>query len=163
MKSTFLAILFLLALPAASWSQEKPKLYHPEANAQQEIDAAVARAAKEHKQVFLQIGGNWCKWCIRFHNLVQGNDSLHRLIDDNYVVVHVNYSPENKNEAVLEKLGKPQQFGFPVFVILNSKGKRIHTQNSGDLEQGEGHSPDKVSAFLRQWTVAAVRSAHRKA
>jgi thioredoxin-related protein len=151
MKSFIVAGMLLFALPLTTSAQEKPKLYHPEANAQQEIDAAVVRASKEHKQVLLQIGGNWCKWCIRFHNLVTHNDSLHRLMEDNYVVVHVNYSPENKNEVLLEKLGKPQQYGFPVFVILNSKGKLIHTQNSGDLEEGEGHSPAKVSAFLRRW------------
>src|SRR6185437_16961218 len=104
---------------------------------------------------FLQIGGNWCIWCMRFNEFVH-SDSLWHTLNDNYVVVHVNYSPENKNEKVLARLGYPQRFGYPVFVILDSKGNRIHTQSSGYLEEGKGHSKAKVAEFLRQWSPAAL-------
>lgn len=46
----------------------------------------------------------------------------------------------------------PQRFGFPVFVILDSVGKRIHTQNSAYLEEGEGYSKKKVLDFLTNWS-----------
>jgi len=131
-------------------------IYHPEADAAKDIKIAVAKAAKEHKHVLLQIGGNWCIWCRRFHQMVSSNDSLNRALMDNYVVVHVNYSPENKNQKVLASLGYPQRFGFPVFVVLDGKGNRIHTQNSGYLEEGKGHSADKVYEFLNQWSPKAL-------
>ena len=60
----------------------------------------------------------------------------------------VNYSKENKNLAEMKKLEFPQRFGFPVFVILDSNGKRIHTQNSSYLEEGDGYSKKKVIDFL---------------
>src|ERR1700712_4180202 len=75
-------------------------LYHPEADAKAEIAAAVKKAAAEHKHVLLQFGGNWCIWCLRFHDLVKGDSALSKTLDDNYVTVHVNYSPEQKNEDV---------------------------------------------------------------
>lgn len=148
--------LFLL-IPVFSYAQaEDVHIYDPKADAAQDIRTAVAKAAKEHKHVFIQVGGNWCIWCKRFHALVTGDDSLNTLLNDNYVVVHVNYSPENKNEKILASLGYPQRFGYPVFVILDGKGNRIHTQNSGYLEEGKGHSKTKVAEFLKQWSPAAL-------
>ena len=154
MKQLLLGVLIFCF--SSVWAQDSVHIYNPAASAKQDIKAAVNKARKEHKKVFIQVGGNWCIWCIRFHDLMDHNDSLKKIMDENYVTVHLNYSKENKNEQILEELGHPQQFGFPVFVILDSKGKRIHTQNSGDLEEGKGHSPQKVALFLRKW--AAFRS-----
>ncbi|MBS1774272.1 MAG: thioredoxin family protein [Bacteroidetes bacterium] len=147
--------LFTLQMAMAQ-DTTKPVIYHPEVNAQKEINEAVAKAKKEHKHVLLQVGGNWCVWCMRFHKLVENDTMLTRLVNENYVVVHVNYSKENKNAEVLKKLDYPQRFGFPVFVVLDANGKRIHTQNSGYLEEGKGHSPAKVAEFLKQWAPSAL-------
>lgn len=130
--------------------------YNPQADAQQAINNAVAKARKEGKHVLLQLGGNWCIWCIRFNSLTTADSTLSRLLRQNYEVVHVNYSPENKNEATLAQLGYPQRFGFPVFVVLDEKGNRIHRQNSAYLEEGKGHSPKLVAEFLKQWSPTAT-------
>jgi thioredoxin-related protein len=158
MKALLAALLLLCAAyaPCSAQKQDSFKIYNPKADAQAEINKAVARAAKEHKHVFLQIGGNWCKWCKYFNTLVTTNDTLNQLLKNNYIVLHVNYSPENRNEKVLAKLGYPQRFGFPVFVILDAKGNRLHTQNSAYLEEGQGHDPQKVAEFLQQWSPSAL-------
>ena len=152
-------ILLLVAIIAHFNSvnaQTTPTLYHPEADAKAEIAAAVKKAGKEHKNVLLQIGGNWCSWCLRFNKLVTGTDSLNNYQNANYVVVHVNYSKENMNERLLAELGYPQRFGFPVFIILDDKGNRLHTQNSGYLEEGKGYSGTKVLEFFQNWAPAAL-------
>ncbi|MEH6304731.1 thioredoxin family protein [Olivibacter sp. CPCC 100613] len=153
-----LIIIFICAVfvSQVAAQQAKKKLYHPEANAQSEIKAAVEKAKNEGKHVFLQIGGNWCVWCLRFNELVTGNDTLKNYIQANYEIVHVNYSKENKNEDVLALLGYPQRFGFPVFVILDGEGNRLHTQNSAYLEEGKGHSTKKVLEFLENWSPKAI-------
>ncbi|HEY8929256.1 MAG TPA: thioredoxin family protein [Mucilaginibacter sp.] len=132
------------------------KLYHPEADAKADIAAAVKKASTEHKNVLLQIGGNWCIWCIRFNNLVTQDPELNKYVRDNYEIVHVNYSKENMNEKLLAELGYPQRFGFPVFIVLDDKGNRLHTQNSGYLEDGPGHSKEKVMGFFKDWSPAAI-------
>ena len=149
---SFLCLLFVLPISA----QEKKPLYNPEANAKQDIADAVRQAAASGKHVLLQIGGNWCIWCLRFNALVTGNDTLNNYLQDNYEVVHVNYSTENKNEAVLASLGYPQRFGFPVFVVLDGEGKRLHTQNSAYLEEGKGHSAKKILEFFEDWSPKAL-------
>jgi len=131
---------------------EKETLYHPEEDAQAAIEKAIAKANLEGKHVLLQVGGNWCGWCIKFDKKVKSTEVLKATVDQNFVVYHLNYSNENKNKEVLDKLGNPEKHGFPVFVILDGAGNRIHTQPSGVLEEGKGHSTEKVLAFLKEWS-----------
>jgi len=49
----------------------------------------------------------------------------------------------------LSGLGYPQRFGFPVFVVLDDKGNRLHTHNSDYPEEGKYHSKEKVLEFLK--------------
>lgn len=143
-------------------AQGKFNVYHSEADAKAEIAAAVTKAKQENKHVFIQIGGNWCGWCKMFHELTTTDEELKNYIAENYEVVHVNYSKENENKEVLAELGYPQRFGFPVFVVLDGNGVRIHTQNSGYLEEGQGHSKKKVMEFLQQWSPAALKAENYK-
>lgn len=132
------------------------KIYNPDANAKADIKVAVKEAAASGKHVFLQIGGNWCPWCIKFHQFVENDAEISDFVQNNFVVVKVNYDPKNKNEEVLSDLGYPQRFGFPVFVILDGKGNRIHTQNSAFLEKDKGYDRDKVLRFYKNWSPTAL-------
>ncbi|BAV04337.1 hypothetical protein FLA_0325 [Filimonas lacunae] len=150
-------MLFACFIAMASvTAQQQAQVYNVNANAAEEVAAAVKKAKAEKKHVLLQIGGNWCSWCLRFNKLVTENDTLHTAMESNYVVVHVNYSKENKNEKLLASLGYPQRFGFPVFVVLDGNGNRLHTQNSAYLEEGKGHSPAKVLEFFNHWSPKAL-------
>jgi len=161
MKNTILILLVLLGFQALN-AQEKFNVYDPEADAIQDLRKAVVEATHANKHVFVQIGGNWCGWCKLFHELTTSDEELKNYISENYVVVHVNYSKENTNEKALARLDYPQRFGFPVFVILDGNGNRIHTQNSGYLEEGKGHSKEKVMEFLQQWSPAALNPENYK-
>lgn len=147
-----LGFLAVVSVPA----QEKATVYNVNGDAAADVAAAVKKAKAEKKHVLLQIGGNWCVWCLRFNKLVTENDTLRTAMESNFVVVHVNYSKENKNEKLLASLGYPQRFGFPVFVVLDGNGNRLHTQNSGYLEEGPGHSKAKVLEFFKHWSPAAL-------
>jgi len=135
-------------------------LYNPSADAPGEIERAIASAKQENRHVFVQIGGNWCPWCIRFHQFVHAERVTDSLLRADYVVVLLNYSKENKNLPLLARFGYPQRFGFPVFVVLDGEGNRLHTQDSGLLESGEGYNPRKVRDFLRNWSPAALAADH---
>lgn len=164
MKLFSLLLVALLTFSTASFAQdqktevkkEEVKIYNPNADAKADIAAAVSRAKKSKKHVFIQAGGNWCSWCIAFHHLVDNTPELKTYLNDNYETVLLNYSKENKNEAEFAKLGYPGRFGYPVFIILDGNGKVLHIENSAYLEEGKGHSAKKVTDFLKNWTYAAV-------
>jgi thioredoxin-related protein len=152
------SMLFLGFSPvnAQEIKTNQANIYNPAADAMHDIKDAVKLTKLQKKHVLLQIGGNWCIWCRRFNTLVTTDTDLKSYLDSNYVVVHVNYSKENKNLETLAYLDYPQRFGYPVFIVLDGNGKRLHTQNSGYLEEGQGHSKTKVAEFLKQWSPAAL-------
>lgn len=154
-----------MAVKQPASSVQAAHIYSPKADAKADLKAAISRAAKTNKHVFVQIGGNWCKWCIAFHDLVNNTSDLKKFLNDNYEVVLVNYSQENKNLPLLAELGYPQRFGFPVFLIVDAKGNVLHIENSSYLETEEkdangktkvGHDVKKIMAFLKLWTAASL-------
>lgn len=156
----YLFTLFsLIAFLSCSTAQQP---YNPQADAKKEIQTAVNKAAQDNKQVLLIIGGNWCPWCVKLNNYIKEETEVAELLAKEFEVVKVNYSKENKNTEVLTELEFPQRFGFPVLVVLDKNGKRIHTQNSAYLEQDKGYSKEKVTGFLKKWTSGAIDPANYK-
>lgn len=134
----------------------KLKPYNPQANAKDDLKKVIAKADSLDKNVLLQVGGNWCKWCLRFTKFCSDTFAIDTLISNNFVLYHLNYSKENKNLDILKTLDFPQRFGFPVLVVLNREGVRIHTQDSGLLESKDSYDKDKIIEFLSNWTPRAI-------
>ena len=97
-------------------------------------------------------GGNWCSWCIKFQKFCSADHEIDSFINKNFIWYHLNWSKENPNKEVFKKYGYPQRFGFPVFLVLDSLGNRIHTQNSEYLEEKDSYSKIKVIIFLEMWS-----------
>lgn len=156
--------LFILALlfSQPAFCSDTTKLYRPYANAEQDVAQLLQQAKNEKKHVLLQIGGNWCVLCYRFNALVQTDAQLKQILENSFVVYHLNYSKENKNLAYLKKLGYPQRFGFPVLVVLDGEGNRLHTQDGSLLQKGNGYDAEKVKSFLVHWSPAAFLEARYK-
>lgn len=155
-------IFFFLFFSISVYGNDSSKLYNPSANVVKDVAAVLLKAKKEKKNVLLQIGGNWCVWCYRLNSFIQTDSILKKLVRDNYITYHLNYSPENKNLSYLKKLGYPQRFGFPVLVVLDGDGKQLHTQDTALLEKGNGYDEEKVKSFLRNWAPGAFDEMHYK-
>lgn len=150
-------LLLLCCVVSVSQDIKKFNLYRPDEKAEIEITRAITEAKKSGKHVLIQIGGNWCSWCARFHEFVTKDAQLDSLMNTNYVVYHLNYSKENYNAKLLTKYNFPQRFGFPVFLILDSEGNLLHTQNSWYLEDGKtSYERDKVKSFFSEWSKRSL-------
>lgn len=150
------AVALLSLSGGATHAQERAKLYDPETDAAAALDAAIAMAKQEGKHVLAQVGGNWCRWCVKLDRTMSDDPGIDSLLQADYVLLRINYSKENRNMDVLERLAWPQRFGFPVLVVLDGAGQRLHTQDSGQLEKGDGHDPEAVARFLRLWAPGAL-------
>jgi len=127
---------------------EKP--YNPNDNAQQKIDALLKQAKKEKKNVILQAGGNWCSWCLLFNDFIKTNTKVKKELQSNFLYYHLNFSKENKNEAVFKKYAPSgDKLGYPFFIVLSNSGKVLKVQESGSLEEGKGYNEAKVLNFLK--------------
>lgn len=140
------------------------RVYDDDADPCMQINAAIQEASKDGKNVICQVGGNWCRWCLMFADYITKDEELSKMVDDNFVYVHINVRHKNaetgKNELYTEAmtmLGNPQRFGFPVLVVLDQDGKVLHFQDSSYLEAGEGYDREKVMRFFKNWTPSAVK------
>ena len=162
MKKLFLSLV-VMAVALGAYAQTA-KVYDESINPDTQIVEAISKARKEGKFVVAQLGGNWCKWCIRFARFVEEDPELKKYVDDNFEFIHVNYNPRSEDgkidrsavEKALSRLGNPVRFGYPVLVVLDREGNVVHTQDSGLLESGEGYDKEKVMRFFELWSPAAV-------
>ena len=158
----FYSFLFFVLMTTISFAADTTKLYNPNADATKDLAKLIAQAKKQNKHILIQAGGNWCTWCIRFNKFSAAEQKIDSILKADYIVYHLNYSDENHNNKVFAKYGYPQRFGFPVFIVLDKKGERLHTQNSAYLEKGKGYDTKKVFDFLEQWNPASINAATYK-
>lgn len=165
-KSLLIALATLMISFAASAQTMVERPYDESIDQNEQIDQAVAKAKAQGKFVIAQVGGNWCPWCLKFAAYIKANEAIAKLVEDNFIYIHVDYTPKSfkTDEArkqrtlkAMERLGKANRFGFPVMVVLDENGKVIHIQDSSYLEEGDGYNEKKVSSFFKHWTPKAVK------
>lgn len=159
MKKFFIFLFLSVMAMSFAFAQQKPKKFYDETKDPiAQIDEAVKKAKAEGKYVVCQLGGNWCPWCIRFGTLIQEDEAIRKIIDDNFVYIHVNYTSvkDEKSKIANNRLANAGRFGFPVIVVLREDGSVMHIQNSSYLEEGKGYNRERVQSFFQNWTREAV-------
>lgn len=128
-------------------------IFDPTADPAFELARARKAARAENKNLLLDIGGNWCVWCKILDGALHREPVLKRLVDRNYVLVHVNVSPENLNRSFMSRF--PTATGYPFLIVLTPNGKTLHAQNGLEFQKGkspqDGYDPASVARFLERW------------
>jgi thioredoxin 1 len=139
--------------PEATPEAEEPGravIYPDGAQAEADITAALAKAAREKKRVLLDFGGNWCGDCqvleIYFHDPANRN-----LLQSNYVLVPVNIGQYDENLAIAARYGVPVTKGVPALAVLDSGGQVVYSQRNGEFAPMRRLDSTSVTAFLLQW------------
>jgi quinoprotein glucose dehydrogenase len=128
---------------------KRPPIYNEKANAQADIEAALAVAKRENKRVLLKFGGNWCGWCYKLHDVFTHEAEVAAVLDRGYVLVLVDVK---SNEKLFDKYAPDEKHpGFPYLVVLDADGRIMKDENTSELEDGPKHDPAKVKAFLARW------------
>jgi thioredoxin-related protein len=151
-KSGSILLLFILILLLSCKSNETYEPvdeFDPERNAAQDIENAIDYAQDTNKRIILDVGGEWCIWCHRLDDFIESHPEVNNYLHENFVVVKVNYSEENKNEEVLSRY--PEIPGYPHFFVLESNGDFLHSQGTAELEEDSSYSKKKLLTFLRRW------------
>jgi thiol:disulfide interchange protein len=137
-------------LSVAMSASAADKLFDPARDSARDLQAAEAQAQKEHKNILMDVGGNWCPWCILVDRTLTEDAELHALLEKNYVVLRVNFSQDNENVAFLSKY--PKATGYPAWYVLSPTGKLLKAEDTSELEQthklGAGYNKDALKSFL---------------
>lgn len=124
--------------------------FDPARNAAADLQAAIEKAGKENKRIILDVGGEWCGWCVHMDKFFAAHSDLTKLRDANYVWVKVNMSEENENKEFLAQY--PQAKGYPHLYVLEKDGKLIQSQNTSELEEGESYNLQVFTNFLKKYS-----------
>jgi len=144
------------AAPAASpGAPAKPvafprERFDPTRDARADLDAAMKSAAASGKNIVLDVGGEWCPWCVFMDKFFYMNPDIDKLREANYVWVKVNFSKENENKEFLSAY--PEAAGYPHLYVLDPSGKLLQSQDTSELEMGKGYNPEKFVEFLNKWS-----------
>jgi thiol:disulfide interchange protein len=142
----------MLAFTVAGAAQSLPAQFDPARDAAADVATAAAQAKAQGKRVLVDVGGEWCPWCHILDRFVEANADVRALRDAGYVWVKVNWSKENKNEALLSRWPKVQ--GYPHLFVLDGDGRLLHSQQTDSLEKGKDYDHAKFVAFLKAWAPA---------
>ena len=125
-------------------------IYPDPAQAKVDLTSALKTAAKTHRRILLDFGGNWCGDCHVLDMYLHNADNL-PILESNFVLVHVNVGQYDANLDVAEKYNIPLKRGVPAIAVLSQTGKLLYSQKSGEFESMRRMDPSAVTRFLMQW------------
>jgi len=147
-------LLVLTFVGASSGAADLPTKFDPSRDAAADISRATSLANAQGKRVLVDVGGEWCAWCHVLDRFVAANADVRAFVGAHFIWVKVNFSPENRNEAVLSRW--PPINGYPHLFVLDGSGRLLHSQDTGELEAGNGYDKARFRAFLERWAGSPV-------
>jgi thioredoxin 1 len=145
-----LSLIAGLLLTVGTTRSATRDIYPDPAQAKADLAAALKQAAATHKRVLVDFGGNWCGDCqvldIYFHNLEN-----RRILESNYVLVHINIGHMDQNVEIARRYGVPLERGVPALAVLSDTGRVLYSQKSGEFEAMRRMQASSVTNFLVQW------------
>ena len=142
---------------AAQIEREK---FDPARNAAADLTEAVAKAQKSEKSIILDVGGEWCGWCVWMDKFFAANPELARVRDENFVWLKINFSEENENAEFLAAY--PKAAGYPHLYVLDKNGKFLHSQGTAELEKGKSYDLELFMSFLKKWAPSKTADVPKK-
>jgi thiol-disulfide isomerase/thioredoxin len=133
-------------------SQYQPvEKFDPNRDACKDIEDVIKEAAGTGKRIILDVGGDWCVWCRRLSAFLKEHPTIQDCLQQNFIMLKINFSKENKNEKVLESY--PKIKGYPHIFVLDTDGKLLYSKDTGELEEGSSYSEQKILQFLQTWAA----------
>ena len=132
-------------------TQALPDGYDATRNAKADINAALAAAAKDNREMLIDFGANWCPDCMALDVMFR-SVQVEPLLQKDYLVVAVDVGQFNHNLDLAGQYVNLQTSGIPALVVLKSDGALRTATNDGSFSNARTMDPSQVSAFLTRWT-----------
>lgn len=128
---------------------EYSKIYDDERDPFKDANAALNLAKKTHRNVLIEIGGNWCTWCHKMDAFLLKNPNIYQALHSKYVLLKINVSDSNENTTFMKSL--PPVLGYPHMYVSTASGKMLLSKDTAELQDDSGYSKDYWLAFLNKW------------
>jgi len=138
-------------LPADAAAAGLP--YDERADANAELERALARARTDRNDVLVVFGANWCPDCRELDKALNG--SSHALIAGHFEVVKVDVGRFDKNLELANQYGNPIKMGIPAVVVLTADNRMLYSSKGGELANARKMGDTGIYDFLSSHVAAA--------
>ena len=128
--------------------------YDPVADAERSFPAVLSRAQREQKRVLLNLGANWCSDSRAMSHLLLEDASIRHEIASHFIYALVDVNLREgppRNEALVQRFGRPLGRGIPVLLVLDANGNLLNTDPAERLSDDAHKRPGEVLAYLQKW------------
>lgn len=155
LKSLILSAAAILSIAVQSQGVAAlPDIYPDPGRAKTDLAAALQTAAANHRRIIVDFGGNWCPDCHVLDDYF--HDAANKpLLEADFLLVHVNIGRLDQNLDLAERYEIPLKKGVPALAVLDSDGKLLYSQRTGEFEAMRHMQSSAVTQFLSQWKPAA--------
>jgi thioredoxin-related protein len=148
MKKYLLFLVVAFVFVASAKAQQTP-------SADEVLQEARAKAAKENKKVMVIFHASWCGWC-RKMDASLSDPSVKDFFDKNYVITHLTIlesegkkNLENPGAQELNKKWGGENQGIPFFVIMDKDGNILaDSQREPGKNVGCPATEEEVAHFI---------------
>ena len=129
---------------------------HPEASpfdmdpniiAQDDVDAALAEAARTGKHAMIVMGANWCHDSRALAGWFE-TPRFEAMLQESYSVAYVDVGQKNRNIDVAQRFGLDNIVGTPTVVVTNSQGDVLNLDTAVTWRHSASRTEDEIfSAF----------------
>lgn len=136
-------------VPITDELPEYSQVYDDQRDPFKDANAALALAKETNRNVLIEIGGNWCTWCHKMDAFLLKNPSVYQALHSKYVLLKINVSDANENEAFMKSL--PPVLGYPHMYVSTASGKMLLSKDTAELQDSNGYSKEFWLTFLNEW------------
>ena len=118
-----------------------------EADAQQRLDAALLRARREDKRLFVVVTGEHCGPCIFMSRFLDRHQAI---LKQDFIIVKFWRDHDARSDAVIQRIRAGKPGGIPWVAILDGNGKVLATGNdTAGKNLGFPNKPEGIASFMK--------------
>lgn len=141
----FLPLSVNIASPLPAYSQH----YDPARDPFVDGRAALQLAQQTNRRIFIEVGGNWCSWCLQLDKFLDENQHIREQLHQYFVVLKINVSEKNDNAEFMA--GFPKPLGYPHIYIAEADGTIILSKDTAQLLDNSRYSATRFQQFIDKW------------
>lgn len=128
-------------------SQDEPRPFEMDRDANADVDAALSRAVERGTKALIVMGGNWCHDSRAFAAALERPETA-KLISEHYELVWVNVGMKVLNQDVAERFGLDGTPGTPTVIVADANGEILNLEDAPTWRNAATRDPDDIHQFF---------------
>jgi hypothetical protein len=128
-------------------SQNEPRPFQTDRDANADVDAALSRAEERGTKALIVMGGNWCHDSRALAAALARPDTA-KIISDSFELVWVDVGMKVLNQDVAERFGLDGTPGTPTVIVADANGGILNPDDAPTWRNAASRDPDDIHQYF---------------